>query len=207
LTPPLPRAAFAAEDLACVRGGRLVFEALEFRLEPGDALALRGPNGSGKSTLLRLLAGFLRATAGRLSWGGEEVTTAGAPEHRARLHLVGHADPVKPLLTVAENVRFAGALAGNAESVGAALRAFGLEGLAGTPARFLSAGQKRRTTLARLLASPRPLWLLDEPGVGLDRASRAGLEEAIAAHRAAGGICVVATHGDVAVRDAYALDF
>jgi heme exporter protein A len=210
LTPPPPqRAAFAAEDLACVRGGRLVFEALEFRLEPGDALTLRGPNGSGKSTLLRLLAGFLRAAAGRLSWGGEEITAAAAaPEHRARLHLVGHADPVKPLLTVAENVRFAGALAGGAAaSVGAALRAFGLEDLAGTPARFLSAGQKRRTTLARLLASPRPLWLLDEPGVGLDRASRAKLEEAIAAHRAGGGICVVATHGDVEVRDAYALDF
>jgi heme exporter protein A len=208
LTPPPPRAAaFAAEDLACARGGRLVFEALEFRLEPGDALALRGPNGSGKSTLLRLLAGFLRATAGRLSWGEEQITAAAAPEHRARLHLVGHADPVKPLLSVAENVRFAGALAGNAAPVGAALRAFGLEDLAGTPARFLSAGQKRRTTLARLLASPRPLWLLDEPGVGLDRASRAGLEEAIAAHRVAGGICVVATHGDVALRDAYALDF
>ncbi|HEX6012251.1 MAG TPA: heme ABC exporter ATP-binding protein CcmA [Geminicoccaceae bacterium] len=206
MTPPPPRAAFAAADLACVRGGRLVFEALEFRLEPGDALALRGPNGSGKSTLLRLLAGFLRSTAGRLSWGDEEIT-ATAPEHRGRLHFVGHADPVKPLLSVAENVRFAGALAGEAASVGEALRAFGLEDLARTPARFLSAGQKRRTTLARLLASPRPLWLLDEPGVGLDGASRAGLEEAIAAHRAAGGICVLATHGDVAVRDAYALDF
>jgi heme exporter protein A len=207
LTPsPPPRAAFAAEDLACVRGGRLVFEALEFRLEPGDALALRGPNGSGKSTLLRLLAGFLRAAAGRLSWGDEEIAAA-APEHRGRLHFVGHADPVKPLLTVTENVRFAGALAGGAASVGATLRAFGLDDLARTPARFLSAGQKRRTTLARLLACPRPLWLLDEPGVGLDRASRAGLEEAIVGHRAAGGICVVATHGDVAVRDAYALDF
>lgn len=197
---------FVAADLACVRGGRLVFEDLGFTLRPGDALVLRGPNGSGKSTLLRLLAGFLRPTAGRLSWDG--VTFAAvAPEHRARLHFVGHADPVKPLLTVAENIRFAGALGGGPAAVAAGLAAFALDELAATPARFLSAGQKRRTTLARLLASPRPLWLLDEPGVGLDRASRARLEAAIAAHRAEGGLCVLATHGDVAVQDAYILDF
>ena len=84
-----------------MRGGRLVFTALGFELRPGDALLLRGPNGSGKSTLLRLLAGFLRPSEGHLRWGGE-ATDAGAPEHRARLHFIGHADPVKPLLTVAE---------------------------------------------------------------------------------------------------------
>jgi heme exporter protein A len=189
-----------------VRGGRLVFEALSFLLAPGEALVLRGPNGSGKSTLLRLLAGFLRPAAGSLCWNGEPVPAA-APEHRARLHFVGHADPVKPLLSVAENVRFAGALAGGPAAVAEALEGFALETLAATPGRFLSSGQKRRTTLARLLASPRPLWLLDEPGVGLDRANRARLEAAIARHRAAGGICVLATHGDVAVRDAYVLDF
>jgi heme exporter protein A len=184
----------------------VVFEALGFSLASGEALVLRGPNGSGKSTLLRLLAGFLRALSGRLTWSGEGIA-ATAPEHRARLHFVGHADPVKPLLSVAENVRFGSALAGGREAVGEALRHFDLESLARTPARFLSSGQKRRTTLARLLASPRPLWLLDEPGVGLDRANRARLESAIAAHRAEGGICILATHGDVAVRDAYVLDF
>jgi heme exporter protein A len=203
----LSTAAFAAEDLACVRGGRLVFTDLGFDLRPGEALVLRGPNGTGKSTLLRLLAGFLRPSAGGLSWGGESVT-ADALEHRARLHFIGHADPVKPLLSVAENVGFAAALAGGAAgALEDALGRFDLGRLAGTPARFLSSGQKRRSNLARLLASPRPLWLLDEPGVGLDSANRARLEECIMAHRATGGVCILATHGDVAVRDAYVLDF
>lgn len=185
-----------------------MFEALSFHLEPGEALVLRGRNGSGKSTLLRLLAGFLRPAAGRVSWGGRPVPLA-SPEHRARLHFVGHADPVKPLLSVTENVAFACALAGSAAPgrVAAALEGFGLAELAATPGRFLSAGQKRRANLARLLAADRPLWLLDEPGVGLDRSSRERLEAAVAAHRGRGGICVLATHGDVAVRDALVLDF
>ena len=189
-----------------MRGGRLVFEAVSFQLEPGEALLLRGPNGTGKSTLLRLLAGFLEPTAGRLAWGGEAVAPNSA-EHRARLQFVGHADPVKPLLSVAENVAFMSALAGGTASLGAALRHFDLEPLGESPARYLSSGQKRRTNLARLLANPRPLWLLDEPGVGLDRANRARLEAAIADHRAAGGICILASHGDVAVPDPYVLDF
>lgn len=183
-----------------------MFEALSFELAPGDALVLRGPNGSGKSSLLRILAGFLRPTAGRLSWDGR-IVEPNAPEHRARLHFIGHADPVKPLLSVAENVRFAAAIAAAPVALDAALTGFGLDALAGTPGRFLSSGQRRRTTLARLVASLRPLWLLDEPGVGLDRENRTRLEAAIAAHRAAGGICVLATHGDVAVDDAYRLDF
>ena len=183
-----------------------MFEALGFDLDPGDALVLRGPNGSGKSTLLRLLAGFLRPVAGQLRWDGEAVS-ANAPEQRARLHFISHADPVKPLLTVGENIRFASSLAGGASTLTSALACFALDELAGTPARFLSSGQKRRTNLARLLASPRPLWLLDEPGVGLDRANRARLEAAIAEHRARRGICILATHGDVAVSDALVLDF
>ena len=199
-------ALFAASDLACRRGGRLVFEALSFELAAGDALVLRGANGSGKSTLLRLLAGFLRPAAGALAWLGRAVA-ATEPEHRARLHFVGHADPLKPLLSVEENLRFAAELAGGPPAVPAALAGFALERLAATPVRFLSAGQKRRANLARLLATARPLWLLDEPGVGLDAASRGRLEAAVAAHRAAGGMCLLATHGDVAVRDAYVLDF
>ena len=189
-----------------MRGGRLVFEALSFALAPGDALVLRGPNGSGKSTLLRLLAGFLRPSAGSLAWGGRSCS-AEAPEHRARLHFLGHTDPLKPLLSVEENLAFAAGLAGDPAALGPAIAWFDLERLAATPARFLSSGQKRRANLARLLTGRRQLWLLDEPGVGLDAANRARLEQAVAAHRAGGGICLLATHGDVTVRDAYLLDF
>lgn len=184
----------------------MVFEAVGFHLEPGEALLLRGPNGTGKSTLLRLLAGFLAPVTGRMSWGGE-VVAANAAEHRARLQFVGHADPVKPLLSVAENVAFMCAMADGSNSIHAALRHFDLERLRDSPARYLSSGQKRRTNLARLLANPRPLWLLDEPGVGLDQANRARLEAAIADHRARGGICILASHGDVALADPYILDF
>ncbi len=189
-----------------MRGGRRVFAGLSFALAPGDVLVLRGPNGSGKSSLLRVLAGFLAPAAGRLAWAGAGVADDLAA-HRARLHYVGHVDAVKSLLTVRENLAFAAALGGApADGLGVALGGFDLEALADVPARHLSAGQKRRLALARLLAGARPLWLLDEPGVGLDAANRARLEQALAAHRAAGGLAVLATHGDVAVEDALLLE-
>jgi heme exporter protein A len=197
---------FAGHDLACRRGGRPVFEALSFALAAGDALVLRGRNGSGKSSLLRLLAGFLRPSAGRLSWAGEDALAAPV-EHRCRIHHVGHTDAVKAVLTVRENLAAAAAIAGGDAAIGPALAGMGLDQLADSPARFLSAGQRRRLALARLLATPRPLWLLDEPGTGLDRASRARLEAAIGRHRAGGGIAVIATHGDVAVERPLLLDF
>lgn len=205
---PLPEAPpgaslLSAEALACRRGGRLVFEHLDFSLAAGEALVLRGPNGSGKSSLLRLLAGLSRPAAGHIAWTGHPIDAA----HRSRLHYVAHADALKPTLTTAENLAFVAALAGGPVDIPAALDAFGLAPLADLPARFLSAGQRRRAALARLLASQRPLWLLDEPGVGLDRASRDRLEAAIDRHRTEGGIVVVATHGDVAVRAAQLLDF
>lgn len=183
-----------------------MFAGLSFELRPGDVLVLRGPNGSGKSSLLRLLAGFLRPAAGRLAWAGRLLGDDPAA-HRARLHYVGHADAVKSLLTVRENLAFAAALGGGSvRAVEAALEAFDLHALAEVPARHLSAGQKRRLALARLLALPRPLWLLDEPGVGLDAANRARLEAALAAHRTERGLAVLATHGDVAVADALVLE-
>ncbi|MCB1883018.1 MAG: heme ABC exporter ATP-binding protein CcmA [Geminicoccaceae bacterium] len=193
-----------ALDLACLRGGRLVLEAVAFALASGDALLLRGPNGSGKSTLLRLLAGFLRPTLGEVRIGG--VPLDRLPEGPgSRLHYVGHLNAVKPLLTVEENLNAAIGLAGGGDA-GPGLGALDLVPLKATPARFLSAGQKRRLALARLAAIPRPLWLLDEPGVGLDRRSRKGLEALIRAHRRGGGAVVAATHGDVRLDDAYALD-
>jgi heme exporter protein A len=195
-----------ADELVCVRGGRQVFAGLSFALAPGGVLVLRGPNGSGKSSLLRLLAGFLAPADGRLAWAGGAIEDDLAA-HRARLHYVGHADAVKSLLTVRENLAFAAALAGApAGGLEVALAGFDLEALADVPARYLSAGQKRRLALARLRAGERPLWLLDEPGVGLDAANRARLERALAEHRAAGGLAVLATHGDVAVEDALLLE-
>jgi heme exporter protein A len=183
-----------------------VFAGLSFDLVGGDALVLRGPNGSGKSSLLSILAGFLRPAAGRLRWAGAAVADDLAA-HRGRLHHVGHADAVKAALTVRENLAFATALGGGAGSgLAAALDGFDLAPLADLPARYLSAGQRRRLALARLLAVPRPLWLLDEPGVGLDAANRGRLEQTLVRHRAAGGLVVLATHGDVAVEDALMLE-
>ncbi len=199
-------ALFEVRGLACQRAGRIVFEQLEFALEPGDALVLRGPNGSGKSSLLRLLAGLLRPAAGVLSWQGRTFSTHD-PEHRARLHFVGHLDAGKANLTVRENLCFIAGLLGVGELRQEALESFDLVDLADTPARYLSAGQKRRLALARLAVAPRPLWLLDEPAVGLDTANRRHLERRIAAHLEGGGLCIVATHGDVSLPQALVLDF
>ena len=185
-----------ADGLACVRGGRLVFEGVSFALAPGGALLLMGPNGAGKSSLLRLLAGFLAPSAGTLSWDGRPALEDRA-EHRARLHLIGHSNAIKGALTARENLRFAVAIAGAPISrVKGALEGFELTPLADVPAAYLSAGQQRRLALARLLAASRPLWLLDEPDAGLDADNRAHLTRAVAAHRAAGGTAVIATHRD-----------
>jgi heme exporter protein A len=194
-----------------VRGERTVFNALEFRLEAGGALILRGPNGSGKSSLLRLMAGLLRPAAGRIRWNGIDVAED-REAHGARLHYVGHLDALKPVLSVADNLAFwAGLRAPGAavrDTVTTALRRFGLASLAELPARYLSAGQRRRLALARLAAAPAPLWLLDEPTVALDDASVARLGEVLAEHRAGGGMIAVSTHGriDLAGATTVALD-
>ena len=155
---------------------------------------------------MRLLAGFLRPAAGQILWQGSSITPDVAT-WRSRLHYVGHTDAVKPALTVHENLAFATALSGAPpDGAAEALDGFGLLPLAEAPGRLLSAGQRRRLALARLLAVEKPLWLLDEPAVGLDAASRARLERALARHRAGAGIAVVATHGDIDVPDALVLD-
>ena len=197
---------FRGEDLACVRGERAVFRGLGFALAPGEAIVLVGPNGAGKSSLLRLVAGLIPIAAGRLLWNGDPV--ADDPDaHRDRLVYAGHLDALKPAFTLAENLGFWAATMGAGEgAVADALARFGLGGLADLPARFLSAGQRRRLGLARLALTRRPLWLLDEPSVSLDVASVARLADLVAEHRAAGGMVMAASHVDLGLGDARVLD-
>jgi heme exporter protein A len=188
---------FIATDLACIRGERRVFSRVRFNIASGDALALVGPNGAGKSSLLRLLAGLLPASGGTLTWNGAQV--AEEPDaHRARLHYLGHLDAVKPALTPLETLAFNARLRGetpDTASLKAALDALGIANLADLPGRFLSQGQRRRAALARLRATRAPLWLLDEPTLGLDADAAARLADLIDTHRSQGGIVVMATHG------------
>ena len=194
------------EAVACRRGERLVFAGLDLALDRGGAILLTGPNGSGKSSLLRLLAALLRPAEGSLTWNGEPIWEE--PEaYRAELRYVGHLDAVKPVLTARETLAFwAAAYGAEAGRIDLALEAFALAALDETPGRMLSAGQKRRLTLARLVVSPGTLWLLDEPTVGLDRASVDRLGEEIAAHRADGGMVVLATHTAIELPGAQNLD-
>jgi heme exporter protein A len=195
----------AGHSLACRRGGRLVFRDLDLRVAPGDLLVLRGANGAGKSSLLRVIAGLLAPAGGTLAWDGADVGSD-PQAHRARLHFLGHADALKPTLTLAEHLEFHAALRGTgACDPAAALDAFGLGALARTPARFLSQGQRRRAALARLIVAPAPLWLLDEPTNGLDAAANEALAQAVARHRAGGGMVVAATHLDFSGSDARTL--
>ena len=206
--PPAPPRAAAAplpdligEDLACRRGERLVFAGASFRLPAGGALVLTGANGSGKSSLLRLVAGLVRPAAGRLSWGATAIADDLAG-HRARLSYVGHQDALKAAATPREMLIFWAALRGlhlrrAAPVIDQALAAFALDAIADWPCRWLSAGQRRQVALARLLAAPAPLWLLDEPMTALDAASQERLLAAVAAHRAAGGRAIMATHAAV----------
>lgn len=190
----------------CVRGERMVFQDLDFTLEPGGALILIGPNGAGKSSLLRLMAGLLRPYDGRLLWDGADALDD-IDAHGAKLHYVGHHDAVKPVLTANENIRFWAQLRGaQADGVEHALETLDIKHLYDVPGRFLSAGQKRRVNLARIIAAPAPLWLLDEPTTALDRATIKRLEHAISAHRDHGGMVVLSTHADVVMPGAKILD-
>lgn len=181
-------------DLIVERGQRRVIDGLSMTVTGAEALVLAGANGAGKTTLLRTLAGFLRPTAGTVQLEG------GAPERTLaeQAHVVGHANAIKANLTVMENLAFwAGYLApdaGGGDRVAAALAHFNLTELKDFPAGYLSAGQKRRVGLARLLAAPRPIWLLDEPTAALDTRSSALVADAINAHTAAGGLVIAATH-------------
>ena len=198
---------FTGQDIHCFRGERTVFAGLDFALLAGGALVLRGPNGSGKSSLLRLMAGLARPQSGVIQWNRASI--AEDPEaHFGRLHYVGHADPVKAVLTVAENLAFWASLRtkNGSGAAGAARAGLGIGHLAGVPGRFLSAGQKRRVNLARLLTAPAELWLLDEPATALDAPAVASLDDAMARHRSEGGMVILASHAEAALEGARELD-
>jgi heme exporter protein A len=187
-----------AENLAGERGGEPVFSGIAFSLKQGEALVVTGPNGSGKSTLLRVIAGLLPPATGvvRLEEGGEDFPTVASASH-----YLGHQHAMKTALSVAENLAFWRDFLGGAENgpgravpAAEALETVGLGAIGHLPFGYLSAGQKRRAAIARLLVAHRPLWLLDEPTAGLDKASDGRFGELMAAHLEGGGIIVAATH-------------
>ena len=186
----------SGRGLRCVRGGREVFAGLDFDAEGGEALAVVGPNGAGKSTLLRLIAGLLAMEGGsvELSGGDAELTL---PE---QAHYLGHRDAMKPALTVTENLVFwAEFFGGTPGDPADAIEAVGLSHAAELPAGFLSAGQRRRLSIARLLAVHRPIWLLDEPTSALDLASQRVFAGLMTAHLARGGMIIAATHAPLGI--------
>lgn len=192
-----------AEDLACDRGGRRVFQNLNFSLGGGEALVVSGRNGAGKSSLLRVIAGLVRIAGGRLALDGGERDTPVAEQ----THYLGHQDALKPSLTVAENLQFWAEFFGaGREAVHPALDTVELSPLAGLPAAYLSAGQRRRLSIARLVAVPRPIWLLDEPTSALDVPSQKRLAELMRGHLSGGGMIVAAAHGPIGLERARELN-
>jgi heme exporter protein A len=181
----------SGRDVRCVRGGREVFSGLDFAASAGEALAVTGPNGSGKTSLLRMIAGLLAMAGGSIGLedGGRELTL---PE---QAHYLGHRDPLKPALSVVENLAFwADFLGGETYDARQYLAAVGLDHAAHLPAAYLSAGQRRRLSIARLLTVRRPIWLLDEPTNALDAAGQSLFAALMRDHLARGGLIIAATH-------------
>jgi len=179
--------------LTCVRGGREVFAGLSFSVGAGQALLVTGRNGAGKSSLLRMVAGLVRIASGRLALADADPEQT-LPE---QAHYLGHLDTLKSSLTVAENLSFWTRYLGGRSAPQAALVELGLDALADLPAAYLSAGQRRRLSLARLRAIKRPLWLLDEPTSALDQDAQDILARLMRDHLAGGGIIVAAAHGAI----------
>ncbi len=183
-------------DVRCVRGGREVFSGLDFEASSGEALAVTGPNGSGKTSLLRLIAGLLTVADGSIGLeGGESELTL--PE---QAHYLGHRDALKSALSVMENLSFwRDFLGGEVFDAGASLAAVGLDHAAHLPAAYLSAGQRRRLSIARLLVVRRPVWLLDEPTNALDTAGQSMFAALMGDHLSRGGLIVAATHAPLGI--------
>jgi heme exporter protein A len=184
-----------AEGLAALRGERIVFRNIAFDIDAGQALVLQGPNGSGKTTLLRVIAGLLGSMAGRLRLLDDDDGILTDERRDQALHFVGHHDALRSQLRVYETLQFHAALLGAPpDNIDAAVEAWGLTPFVDLGAGLLSAGQRRRVSLARLSLQRRPLWLLDEPLVALDALTRSRLNEACAKHLEHGGLIVAASH-------------
>jgi len=187
-------ASLTAENLALRRGDRLLFDGLSFRVTTGQTLALEGANGAGKTSLLRLIAGFLSPHAGRLVMETQSGAVTDAEERAQWIGWLGHLDGLKPQLTVSEQLTFYARLYRSVSDLAAVLEDVGLKRQAELPCRYLSAGQKRRLALGRLVVSGRPLWLLDEPFSALDINGQDLVSRLMAMHCAAGGVVIAATH-------------
>ena len=181
----------SGRGVRCVRGGREVFSGLDFEAAAGEAVAVTGRNGSGKTSLLRLIAGLLAPAGGTIELAGGEAELT-LPE---QAHYLGHRDALKPALSVLENLSFwRDFLGGEAGDAGKNLEKVGLDHATHLPAAFLSAGQRRRLSIARLLSARRPVWLLDEPTSALDTAGQTMFAGVMRDHLAKGGLIIAATH-------------
>jgi len=186
----------SGRDVRCVRGGREVFSGLDFEASSGEALAVTGPNGSGKTSLLRLIAGLLTIADGSIGLEGGE-TELTLPE---QAHYLGHRDALKSALSVQENLSFwRDFLGGETFDASASLAAVGLDHAAHLPAAYLSAGQRRRLSIARLLVVRRPVWLLDEPTSALDTTGQGMFAALMGDHLARGGLIIAATHAPLGI--------
>jgi len=190
---PSPDPVLEAEDLECIRGDRVLFRSLSFRVGAGTILLVEGPNGSGKTSLLRMACGLSQPSTGAIRWRGENLRR-GADRFYSELSYVGHSPGIKADLTPIENLRFDQSLAGGRADLCDILNRMGLGRFMDTPCRFLSAGQRRRVALARLQACPATVWILDEPFTAIDHEGVADLTRVMAEHARSGGLLLLTTH-------------